>query len=201
MISSPEKLHDFWRQPAPAGNAPESFIDLVGRSQALAKLMADLPPSARILEVGCNVGRNLAHLRDIGYTRLEGIEISPHAVEMLRSTYPQLADVPVHVGAAEEVLPGLETESFDLVFTMALILAIHPDNAAAFDHMARVARSILAIEPAGFSSRNYYPHDVPAMFTSRGFTLTESVDMTEFPEVDVQLKGFFAHRFARAADL
>ena len=58
----------------------------------MASLLQDLPHDARILEVGCGVGHNLAYLHDLGYHHLEGIEISKPVVDVLRETYPQLAD-------------------------------------------------------------------------------------------------------------
>lgn len=91
-------LHPFWRQRRPDGNVPQDYLH-TRRSEFLSATMDDLPRSARI-EVGCNVGRNLAYLHDHGYRDLSGIEISPHAVELLRRHHPQLADVNVVVGAA-----------------------------------------------------------------------------------------------------
>ena len=196
-IAAPDELHTFWTQRAPEGNVPEGFIEPLGRSQALARLMEDVAKDARILEIGCSVGRNLAYLRELGYTNLEGNEISPHAVELLRRTYPSLSDVPVSVGPAEAELMLLADDSFDLVFTMGVLLAIHPDHDAVFDHMARVAREILTVEPRGFSSRYYYPHDVAAIFTERGFELTRTARMEDFPEADEALHGYLAHRFVK----
>lgn len=195
-----EDLHAFWRQPAPHGNVPRTYIGPVQRSKVLLQLLADLPQDARILEVGCNVGRNLAYLYDHGYTSLQGIEINPHAVELLRETYPQLADVPVHVGPAEEILPELPADSFDLVYTMAVIEHIHPDASAVFDEMVRVGSSILAIEPAGRRSHRQYPHDVPEIFRARGMRMVSSRPMTEFPELqrDRGLRPFTAYRFVRS---
>ncbi len=192
-------LHEFWRQPAPPGNRPETYIPHVGRSAALLELISDLPKDARILEVGCNVGRNLAYLYDNGYQRVEGVEISPHAVALLRSTYPQLADSPIHLGPAEDVLPKLPSGAYDLVFTMAVLEHIHPDSSSVFDEMVRLGHSILAIETIGGSSHRQFPHDVPRIFQSRGLRLESSRPMTDFPSTagDKSLAGFIASRFGR----
>ncbi len=192
-------LHDFWRQAEPEGNVPASYIGPVGRSAALLELISDLPHDARILEVGCNVGRNLAYLYDHGYTQVEGVEISPHAVDLLRRTYPQLASVVVHVGAAGEVLPRLAAGSFDLVFTMAVIEHIHPDESHVFDEMVRVADEVLAIEPRNRFSHRQFPHDVPEIFGSRGMQLVSSRPMSDFPSnaSDSAMKFFTAMRFSR----
>ncbi len=198
-IDSPEVLHEFWRQPAPEGNNPHDYIGPIGRSKVLLELISDLPKDARILEVGCNVGRNLAYLYDHGYTDVEGIEISPHAVELLRQTYPQLAEVTIHLGAAEELLPKL-TDAFDLVYTMAVVEHIHPDSSVVFDEMVRLGSSILSIEPPGRRSHRQHPHDVPEIFRSRGMTLVSERPMTDFPETrdDKGIRIFIAYRFTRA---
>jgi SAM-dependent methyltransferase len=177
MDSVPE-LHRFWRQPTPEGNSPHAYILQVHRSRALAHIIRDLPKTAKILEVGCNVGRNLAHLRDQGYEHVAGVEINPHAVELLRKTYPQLADSKIHNGPAEEVLPNLDTKSFDLVFTMAVLEHVHPDSKAVFQHIARIGAEVLCIEPTANSSHRQYPHDIPAIFKGLGCELVDEIPMS-----------------------
>ena len=165
VMDDRDALREFWTQPEPEGNAPASYIGQVQRSEVLAEIIADLPKDARILEVGTNVGRNLAYLYDAGWTQVEGIEISPHAVALLRSTYPQMEDRPIHLGAAEDILPTLEGP-FGLVFTMAVLEHIHPDSASVFDDMARLAPRLVCIEPrADHISHRQFPHDIPEIFT------------------------------------
>jgi SAM-dependent methyltransferase len=192
-------LHEFWRQPTPPGNNPNDYIKATGRSQALLELISDLPKDAHILEVGCNVGRNLAYLYDHGYTNLEGIEINPHAVQLLRQTFPQLAAVPVRIGPAGEMLPDLKSDSFDLVYTMAVIEHIHPDESSVFDNMVRISPQILAIEPPGRLSHRQFPHDVPEVFRSRGMKLVSTRSMGDFPSnaKDLTIHLFNAYRFQR----
>src|SRR5262249_36171990 len=144
-------------------------------------------------------GRNLAYLHDNGYPRVEGIEISPHAVEMLRKTYPQLADVTIHLGPAADLLPKLPDDGYDLVFTMAVLEHIHPGQSAVFAEIVRVGRSVLAIEPRRDSSHRSFPWDVPKEFTGRGLRLVSSRSMRDFPETaeDNGINWFYAHRFVR----
>jgi SAM-dependent methyltransferase len=198
-MDSRDDLHEFWRQPAPDGNVPSAYIEPVHRSRALVRLIADLPRSARILEIGCNVGRNLAHLHDQGYTDVSGIEINPNAVELLRATFPQLADRPIFLGPAEEQLAKLGTDDFDLVFTMAVIEHIHPDSSALFEQIVRVGHSVLCIEPRGNSSHRQFPHDVPAIFTKLGLELRATTPMSELPETadDPAVNKYVAWRFVR----
>lgn len=197
VMDQPADLHDFWRQPAPDGNVPSEYINQTHRSAALLKLVAgEVSPGASILEVGCNVGRNLAALKNAGYS-VEGVEISPHAVKLLRETYPELSDSAVHVGPAEETIPA---KRFDLVFTMAVLEHIHPDSSVVFDKMAGATDCILAIEPTfHHSSHRQFPHDIPALFKARGFRLVSATKMSEFPETasDPVFHYYTAHLFRR----
>jgi SAM-dependent methyltransferase len=181
-----DSLREFWTQPAPEGNVPSDYIGHTARSELLLELIDDLPAEARIVEVGCNVGRNLAWLHDHGRTRLTGVEINPHAVALLRETYPQLADVQVHVGPAEEVLPTLPDDSADLVFTMAVLEHVHPDSTVIFDRMTAIAPRVLAIEPPGTASHRQFAHDVVDVFTSRGMDLVAEQPLVDRPETDLQ---------------
>lgn len=198
-IDDASDLYKFWAQEQPAGNDPEAYIRPTGRSQALLELVSDLPKGARILEVGCNVGRNLAYLHDHGYV-VEGVEISQHAVNLLRKTYPQLADSQIHIGPAEHVLPRIADESFDLVFTMAVIEHIHPNSSVVFDRMSRIARQVLAIEPSwGSTSHRQFPHKVRRLFTVRGMTPISETSMASLAGTadDAAIRDYTAFRFAR----
>jgi len=47
-----------------------------------------IPQNGKILEIGCNVGRNLNHLYENGFKQLTGIEISENAINALKRMYP-----------------------------------------------------------------------------------------------------------------
>ena len=193
-------LHRFWRQPTPPGNNPHDYAKATRRSHALLEIISDLPKDARILEVGCNAGRNLAYLYDHGYTGVEGVEINPHAVDLLRRTFPQLADREIHLGAAGETLPKFADDEFDLVYTMAVLEHIHPDESSVFDDIARIGKQVLAIEPAGRLSHRQFPHDIPKEFGDRGLIMVSDKSMAEFPSnaLDTTMHAFKAYRFKRA---
>jgi SAM-dependent methyltransferase len=192
-------LHEFWRQPTPPGNNPHDYVRATGRSQALLEIVSDLPTDARILEVGCNAGRNIAYLFDHGYTGVEGVDINPHAVELLRKAFPQLADREIHIGAAGETLPKFADDEFDLVYTMAVLEHIHPDESTVFDDMARIGKQVLAIEPEGRLSHRQFPHDIPKEFGDRGLIMVSDTSMAEFPSNarDKTIHAFNAYRFKR----
>jgi SAM-dependent methyltransferase len=195
-------LHKFWRQPTPPGNNPHDYVRATRRSQALLEIISDLPKDARILEVGCNAGRNIAYLYDHGYTGVEGVEINPYAVDLLRTAFPQLADCEIHIGAAGETLPKFADDEFDLVYTMAVLEHIHPDESSVFDDMARIGKQVLAIEPVGRLSHRQFPHDIPKEFGDRGLIMVSDKSMAEFPSnaLDKTIHAFNAYRFTRPED-
>lgn len=199
VMDDRSSLREFWTQPSLERNDPAGYVLPIGRSRILEELLAaaQVPKEARILEVGCNVGRNLAYLHDQGRTHLAGIEVNPHAVEMLRRTYPQLVDVPIYVGAAEDILPTIEDDSFDVVYTMAVLEHIHPDSKVVFDRIAQIGSAVLAIEPKGSLSHRTFPHDVPALFVARGMRLVREKALGEHPDADGAFEDTYAWLFER----
>ena len=99
--------------------------------------------TASILEVGCNVGWNLAYLRDLGCGGLAGIEPQSYAVERARQRMP---GCDIRQGTAF-ALPFADS-SFDMVFTSGVLIHIHGDDlGTAMEEMYRVSRRyILYVE-------------------------------------------------------
>jgi SAM-dependent methyltransferase len=189
-------LHRYWSRSADRFNDFAEYADAWERSEVLGELLPPLDPDARILEVGCCVGRNLAYLRRHGYSRLEGIEINPNAVEHLRVQFPELEDCRIHVGSAEEVLPTL-VGTYDLVFTMAVLIHIHPSSRQVFDEMARLGDRVLCIE-AEESGPLQFPHDIERNFISRGFRLVDTTDLSRFETLQGDpLRVYVARLFER----
>ena len=116
----------------------------------------------KVLELGCNAGANLETLRLLGYTKLAGVEINSEAVKLMRSVFPDLyRNINVEIGSLENKLPLLPTDSSDVIFTMAVLMHVHPKSNSIFSQMVRVARKyIVTVEPefANYGyvfSRNY----------------------------------------------
>lgn len=171
-----------------------------GRSAALIEIVSAWPKEARILEVGCNAGRNLAALFDAGWMNVAGVEINEHAVRTMRETFPQLADVEVGIGPAEELLPAFDDGAFDLVFTMAVLQHIHPESIDVFDNIARIAKSLVAIEMTDTRTERTFPHDVVKLFESRGMALEWQRPMSSFPQVvdDRSMRSYTVFAFGRS---
>lgn len=84
---------------------------------------ARLPQGARILEIGCGTGHNLAMLS--GFGRVEAIEIDPLARDIASGRLGR------PVGAAPlPALPGVERGAYDLIAVLDVVEHIEDDVAA-----------------------------------------------------------------------
>lgn len=158
-------VRDYWRssmqEPVGYANADAT------RSHRLVEIVNQFVPHGPILEIGSNAGRNLHHLFKAGFTDLVGIEISPSAVEVLRSFYPDLINVPVFVSPVEDVIASFLDDSFECVFTMAVLEHIHYDSDWVFSHIARIAKRI-TIEDELRSGVRHFQRNYERVFTEYG---------------------------------
>jgi 2-polyprenyl-3-methyl-5-hydroxy-6-metoxy-1,4-benzoquinol methylase len=161
MMDERDKLHKYWKYPLQS-NLPERYMskNRNGRSLFLVDLLDKIGVKREhaVLEIGCNAGRNLIHLRNAGYSNLYGIEISEEAVELMRSIAPEVAKT-VSVGAVEDVLPSFG--EVDVIFSMAVLVHLHPDSQFVMEMMAQKARKFIVTVEDEFSNgprhcaRNY----------------------------------------------
>ncbi len=162
MHLSRDVLHNYWRNPGDL-NSAVYYIQGIEQSKLLHDYMKDYcGPQARILEIGCNVGRNLNYLFQAGYHHVSGIEISTIATELLKKTYPDLArHAAIYNAAVEEIITTIPDNQFDLVYTMAVLEHIHTESEWIFAEIKRIAKSYVitiedevAVTPRHFA-RNY----------------------------------------------
>lgn len=91
------------------------------RSGLNQRFLADIPRTARILEVGCNEGNQLCALREMGFHNLYGIEIQDYALRRARA---RLEDAQLALASAFEI--PYPDGFFDLVFTSGVLIHIAP---------------------------------------------------------------------------
>lgn len=180
---SREELHEYWRNPGDGiGNLPSEYIKPIQRSLFLEQMMSRYTTRhASVLEIGCNVGRNLNYLREAGYTRLSGVEISSNALAMLRQTYPQLAEqATLYNAPIEDVITKWADNQFELVYTMAVLEHIHTDSEWIFAEMARIAsRYIITIEDEHGVTERHFPRNYKPIFEALGFRQIYESDCIE----------------------
>lgn len=171
-------LHDYWRSPWDEDNLPDSYVEGEDRSAFLFSLLErHAGPEASVLELGCNVGRNLRYLLERGYRDLEAIELSEAALEGLRRFHPEVAEVArLHHGTLEEILPTLADDSVDVVFSLAVLEHIHTDSEWIFPHIARVARRyVVTVENESALSWRHFPRKYREVFEPLGLHQVEEM--------------------------
>jgi SAM-dependent methyltransferase len=176
-----DETHLYWKAPADGKNSPDEYLGkgLEPRSKFLVDLISrHVGMEARILEIGCNVGRNLNYLYEAGFSNLEEIEISELAVQKLRETYPKMArDITIHNAPVEMIVKQLQSSHYDVVFTMAVLEHIHSDSEWIFSDMARIAKNVLVtIEDEREISWRHYPRNYQSVFERLSMKQIDVVD-------------------------
>jgi pseudaminic acid biosynthesis-associated methylase len=138
---SPPELDDFYQQNYG-----------VSRSELNESFLREVPKTARILEVGCNMGTQLLLLQQMGYRNLYGIEIQDYALELART---RLLGVELIHGSALSI--PYADEFFNLVFTSGVLIHIAPpDLPRALSEIHRCSRSWIW----GFEYYSYEPTEI-----------------------------------------
>jgi len=95
----------------------------LSRTALNKRFLSDIDQSARILEVGSNIGTQLALLRRLGFDHLCGAELQGYAIALAKTLTPSINLVRA---TAFEIPFG--DGSFDVVFTSGLRIHIHPSD-------------------------------------------------------------------------
>lgn len=95
----------------------------ISRTKMNQEFLNDLKKSMRILEIGCNIGNQLACLRRMGFANLYGIEINDYAINCLKRE--NFGIKTIQTSALD--IP-FQDESFDLVFTSCSLIHIAPSD-------------------------------------------------------------------------
>jgi len=125
-----KSIYNYWKNPD-ANNLPETYLDnsdyVIKRTNYLVNFISGYSDkNDAILELGCNVGRNLFYLYKTGFKNLTGIEINDQAVEMLYQHYPEMKEnFAVYCDSIENVIKTIPDDSFDMVFSVAVLQQIH----------------------------------------------------------------------------
>jgi SAM-dependent methyltransferase len=192
-LKSRDELHDYWRDPPDASNKPAAYAaDGPERAAYLQRLLdPHVDHDARVVEIGCNVGRNLAHLWSAGYRNLAAVEISQEAVDEMRRRYPDVrADITV--APVEAAIGGLAPA--DAMYSVAVLEHLHSDSDGVFADMARLAPVIVTIEDEHAVSDRHVARNYREVFEGHG--MTQVFEERCGPKADLP-GGFMARVFLR----
>ena len=93
----------------------------VTRSELNETFLEGIDRSARILEVGSNIGNQLLFLRMMGFKDLHGIELQLYAIQQSKT---RTAGIKIIQGSGLDI--PFKDKTFDLVFTSGLLIHIAP---------------------------------------------------------------------------
>ncbi|HYE98135.1 MAG TPA: class I SAM-dependent methyltransferase [Planctomycetota bacterium] len=180
---SRDTIHSYWKNPGDAANEAKGYLEGEERSRFLVeKIREKVPPPASVLEIGCNVGRNLNALLAAGYD-VHGIEISAEALKLMKEAFPQVAEKGhiVH-SPVEDVIRTFPENGMDVVFTMAVLEHIHTESEWIFGEMARIAkRYVVVLENEVALSWRHFPRNYGKIFQDLGLTQVWEHRLTDVP--------------------
>ena len=167
-MKSRDELHEYWKNPEEK-NQPDKYIHHEYRTEYLVNLVEHyIDKSSTILELGCNIGRNMNGLRLGGYWNVTGIEINETAKDLMLNQYPALHPSLVAVGAIEDEVRRLGKR--DLIFSMCVLMHIHPDSNWVFEEIAKhTQRCIITIEDEVKETWRHCPRNYKEIFEPFGF--------------------------------
>ena len=138
------------------------------------------------------MGRNLNYLFNAGYKKLGGVEISKEAIDLMKKTYPEMAEqIEIWNSPIEDVIVNFKGNSFDLIFTMAVLEHIHPDSKFIFSEMVRITKKyLITIEDEKGISWRHFPRNYKKIFEPLGMKQVEQFNCRE-------IKDFGSHCWVR----
>lgn len=111
----------------------------ITRAELNRTFLGEIDRSLKILEVGSNVGMQLACLQEMGFKSLYGIELQDYAVEQSKQT---TKNINIIQGSAFDI--PFKDDYFDLVFTSGVLIHISPsDIGKALGEIHRCARGYI----------------------------------------------------------
>lgn len=183
------KYQDYWRNPVTGNNNPRTYVkDTSGKKEMLLAVMEKYASKKdSILEIGCNIGRNLNVLFEAGYTNLTGVEINEDAVKMGKDLFPNLkADI--RIGAIEDLLSDLPKH--DVIFSIAVFEHIPTESEWVFEEIEKKVKKVLiTIEDEKNQSWKHFPRNYKEVFKN----LTQVSESTQL--VGGELDGFITRVF------
>lgn len=189
-----DMVHNYWNAPDDENNQPEKYIAGEEKSKYLLSKLSELDRDASILEMGTNVGRNLNQLYQAGFRNLSGIEISHNAIELMKKQFPEMYAESTIIHSSLEDFLKENNQTYDLIFSIAVMEHIHSDSNWIFNKIAAAASQIITIEDEISISWKHFPRNYKRIYENLGL---RQIDMEDAQRVPHLHKGFFYRRFIK----
>lgn len=190
-MDDPIDPQEFWKDPnAFRGRGLDSYIDLCVPSEyfgyahfsirLVRAITAHIGFGARILELGCSVGRNLHYLREAGYENLTGVEINPESCALAREWFKTSGDdewVQIINSPIEEYISGIILPKFDVIFTQGVLMHLPLASNWVFAAIASHADKLIVTheveETGGIGEEFKWARNYKEVFAAYGFEQIE----------------------------
>jgi len=168
-----DEIYDYWNNPDEHNHYTRYLPNEVTNKRS--RLLLDVfgryvNKDYSILELGCNVGRNLNFLYKNGYSKSSGIEINSDAYEHIYTTFPEMAKHSKFFHSTiEDIIKTFDNKQFDVVYAIAVLEHIHIDSEWTFEEIKRITNKyIILIEDETGTSSRHFPRDYKKIFTEMG---------------------------------
>jgi SAM-dependent methyltransferase len=155
------------------------YLDNGPRRAWIANIIRSYCPlDGRILELGCNAGKNLEAIHALGYSHLYGVDINDAALDAMQ------AALPTAIGLHCELSTILNFEKllqFDVVFSLAVLMHIHPDDRDFFKELHKITKGYLICAEWTKGENDYIKPIDPKDF--EGFDLIRNEPVEGLPDL------------------
>jgi SAM-dependent methyltransferase len=193
-----DSLYSYWKDPKDIFNSPEGYLQGHERSEFLVNLVKPYlkDTNASILELGCNVGRNLQHLLDAGFSNLSGVEVNGNALMLMKEKFPKLASqAKIYHSTIEDWFIKNSSAKFDLIFVMAVLEHIHSDSEWIFPEVSKMSEHlIVTIEDEETVTPRHFPRNYRYIFENYGMRHIKEINCVDIPGLN---KNFYARVFLK----
>jgi SAM-dependent methyltransferase len=182
---SKDEVQNYWKNPNdPEFNSPETYLESTTKNtQILLDIVNDSldKKEIKILELGCNVGRNINKLFENGFKNLFAIEINSEAINLMKKSFPNtFSSTKIFESSIENKIKEFPDNEFDLVFSMAVLMHIHNDSDWIFQHIARITKkNLIIMENENIKARKNFPRNYKNIFEKFGLKEKKSFNLED----------------------
>ncbi len=148
----------------------------VGHSPGTDILQCFVTTKTPSIPTSCGLFR-ADYLAQAGFKKLAATEISEAAIEQMAQSFPTIrAKVDIRIGPVEEMISTFSVGEFEAIFTMAVLVHIHPRSDWVMLEIARRARKYLVIiEDEKTVSTRHFVRNYKEVFEPYGFRQVEEI--------------------------